>query len=714
DPSPERQRTPAPQTPRDAEREVRAAAAEQRREDPGSIVNTRNFREDRREERRSGSPRSQPRQPVAEGLLNLQQRRESRHTAESLGGRAPSLSPMSQDVPLVIDVSENRHRRPSLEIDFWRRQEPHESQYVNQLRHEGILELITIDQARSEMCDICHEGYINDPHERLIVRLGCMHDFHQNCIEQWLAESRDCPWRCVSERRRSVELRLNQAFRSDAPRRGALERMRDLERMRQARAQDREEQTLGQGQYESPEMRQARERGRARRDQERTAASPQRMGGSSDITMEDVGDRHVIDLISPTLTPRRYASPQRIASPRHESPRRAASPRRTEFSRGVDTPFIREDTVELPSINDDFVGEPGWQEDYLNRRPIRAGVLPPTGFVISEDRLNPRNFIYKRIVDVLPAMSTGYNVLLSSPSANLTTPEFSRLKQYDLDPLSEHPGALNYLDGRVSVPGKPSDLEGISLSELRWVGIAVVKQNNRQFVVDRGGAGSAPLVLAPVPARNPFTRIGLTLLPGDDRWRHRDVWFNQKLVERKYGQATIRTKARQLREMTGQAEPRFAAAQRPEPRPRRLEPVYDADRNRERERVVGVGQIGRNLPRLIEDRRERDVERPIERERDRRDRYERPERERERDRRDRDERIERERERDRRERDERIERERERDRRERDERIERERERDRRERDRDRRDRDYERPVERDRDRRDRDYERPVERDRDR
>jgi hypothetical protein len=65
---------------------------------------------------------------VTEALRNLWQRRESRHTAESLGGRAPSLSPMSQDVPLVIDVAGNRRR--SVEAEFWRNQAPHESLYV--------------------------------------------------------------------------------------------------------------------------------------------------------------------------------------------------------------------------------------------------------------------------------------------------------------------------------------------------------------------------------------------------------------------------------------------------------------------------------------------------------------------------------------------------------------------------------------------------------
>jgi len=86
--------------------------------------------------------------------------------------------------------------------------------------------------------------------------------------------------------------------------------------------------------------------------------------------------------------------------------------------------------------------------------------------VISEDCSNLGNFIYKRIVDAFLVMIIGYNVLLSSLSVNLTTLELSRLKQYDLDPFSEHLSALDYLGSRVGVPRKASDLEGISLSEL--------------------------------------------------------------------------------------------------------------------------------------------------------------------------------------------------------------------------------------------------------
>ena len=147
-PSPRPARDPSPQPARDPEREIRAAAALQRREQNGRIVNNRFYREDRGEGGRSRSPRS-PLRPAAEGRLNLRQRRESRHTAASLGGRAPSLSPMSQDIPLVIDVPDDRHRRQSWEEDFWQRQPAHESRFVNVHRNEGLLNLITIDQTRS-------------------------------------------------------------------------------------------------------------------------------------------------------------------------------------------------------------------------------------------------------------------------------------------------------------------------------------------------------------------------------------------------------------------------------------------------------------------------------------------------------------------------------------------------------------------------------------
>ena len=167
-----------PQPARDPEREIRAAAALQRREQNGRIVNNRFYREDRGEGGRSRSPRS-PLRPAAEGRLNLRQRRESRHTAASLGGRAPSLSPMSQDIPLVIDVPDDRHRRQSWEEDFWQRQPAHESRFVNVHRNEGLLNLITIDQTRSEMCAICHERYSDDVNEREICMTDCQHDFHQ-------------------------------------------------------------------------------------------------------------------------------------------------------------------------------------------------------------------------------------------------------------------------------------------------------------------------------------------------------------------------------------------------------------------------------------------------------------------------------------------------------------------------------------------------------
>jgi hypothetical protein len=118
---------------------------------------------------------------VTEALCNLWQRRESRHTAESLGRRAPSLSLMSQDVPLVIDVAGNRRR--SVEAEFWQNQALHESLYVTQLRYKGILELITIDKARSEMCAICYENYNDNQDKRNILRIDCTHDFYQNCIK---------------------------------------------------------------------------------------------------------------------------------------------------------------------------------------------------------------------------------------------------------------------------------------------------------------------------------------------------------------------------------------------------------------------------------------------------------------------------------------------------------------------------------------------------
>ena len=54
---------------------------------------------------------------------------------------------------------------------------------------ETLLRNSTVLMKDSVECSICYENQDN-----IIRRLSCGHEFHLNCIDQWLAKKKTCPY----------------------------------------------------------------------------------------------------------------------------------------------------------------------------------------------------------------------------------------------------------------------------------------------------------------------------------------------------------------------------------------------------------------------------------------------------------------------------------------------------------------------------------------
>ena len=54
---------------------------------------------------------------------------------------------------------------------------------------ETLLKNSTVLMKDSVECSICYEN-----EDKIVRRLSCGHEFHLNCIDQWLAKKKTCPY----------------------------------------------------------------------------------------------------------------------------------------------------------------------------------------------------------------------------------------------------------------------------------------------------------------------------------------------------------------------------------------------------------------------------------------------------------------------------------------------------------------------------------------
>jgi hypothetical protein len=98
----------------------------------------------------------------------------------------------------------------------------------------------------------------------------------------------------------------------------------------------------------------------------------------------------------------------------------------------------------------------------------------------------------------------GHHLVLQAPS-----PINPDLFTHDLEAQHLHPGAKDDF-GRVSEPGRLSELDGIDFRDLDWTAIASLPQNLRPSRDRRTG-----LMVYPVVRSRVFTRIGVFLRRDD-------------------------------------------------------------------------------------------------------------------------------------------------------------------------------------------------------
>ncbi|PMD42333.1 hypothetical protein L207DRAFT_527252 [Hyaloscypha variabilis F] len=176
-----------------------------------------------------------------------------------------------------------------------------------------------------------------------------------------------------------------------------------------------------------------------------------------------------------------------------------------------------------------------WYTDYLNCRPVHPRTIAPRGYVVSEDRSRPGNYIYKRVMKCFPYMR-GHQLLLSYPNRIRS---YEDLWVYDLEAQSLHPGKMAEL-GHVTEPGDEYQLRRFRLDQWTWEGIASVKQSRSVF------DWNSNRLRRPQQSR-PFARAGLINPNGEE------FWFDEKLLHRVFGPSAVDSIAELERRNRGQS-----------------------------------------------------------------------------------------------------------------------------------------------------------------